>query len=328
MDFDSAFNKICQQKPVTKREIVSLLKASGREQEKLFELASSTRNELFGKKIFIRLCIEISNVCRNSCLFCGMRKQNQELKRYKLPVETIKDVLKSCKNSGMELIQFSSGEEQTYSTEELARVISEAKKYCNNITLALGLKGFSQYKQMFQVGATNYVLKFETSNPNKFKVLKPDVSLAERRSHLEKLKKIGYRIGSGNIVGLPDQTLDDIANDLLLMGELGLYIAESSVFCPNRGSAYAEQREGDKDLTLNCIAISRILLRDTPLILASSSLHERLEEAFAAGANLISTHATPKEVFNDYSVYGGAGRIKVEESTIAGFVRSMNTKGA
>ncbi len=307
--------KLEKKQPVNQTELIKLLRAKGGEQEKLFDLARRKTEERFGKKVFVRLCIEASNICKNTCLFCGITRTNKALPRYKLSVEQIKKIIDESYGDKTDLIQLSSGESHAYSIEEICAVIGHAKKYCNDITIGMGHRKTFEYERMLEAGATNQLLKFETSNTEQFHIIRPEATLNERLFHIHKLKKMGFRIGSGNIVGLPNQTIQDIANDLLLMKKLKLYQIESSVFCPTKGSVYENEKMGDIDLTLNCIALSR-LITETPLILASSSLKDRVKEAFQAGANYISVHGAPDEVFKYYSIYGGETRKKFDDKLI------------
>lgn len=312
----NTLEKLTQKEVLSDEEVSNLLRVKGEEQKELFQIASDSKKKFFDGKTQTRLCIELSNMCKNSCLYCGMRGQNNNLKRFKLTVEKIKEILEEHKGSRVDMIQFSSGEGSFYTAEELSEIIKEAKKYSEEIILATGLKTDKEYQDLFDAGATAYVIKFETSQNEKFDKIKPDTTLKERLEHLEKLKNTGYKIGSGNIVGLPGQNIEDIMDDLKLMKNLGLHIAESSVFCPNSGSAYCHEKRGDENITLNCIALTRTMLTETPLVLASSSLGERIKDAFKAGANLVSIHATPEDVFKDYSVYGGADRLRITAKKI------------
>lgn len=317
MSVETAFTKLGENKRVTRNELIQLLKTRGASQQKLFTLARHKKELLSGKKIFVRLCIEASNICKNTCLFCGITRGNKSLPRYKLNVEEIKKIIDENYDGKTGLIQLSCGESSAYTIGEICAIIMHAKKYCGNITIGIGHRNEEEYKQMFKSGAANYLLKFETSNPKQFRIIRPEAKLSQRLFHIQKLREIGFRIGSGNIVGLPNQVLSDIANDLLLMKKLDLYQVESSVFCPTKGSAYENEKTGDIDTTLNCIALSR-LVTDAPLILASSSLKGRFKEAFSAGANYISVHGAPDRVFKYYSIYGGETRRKFDAKLIAG----------
>ena len=325
IDFESALSSICKKQDATIQEIVALLNASGSRQRVLFNTAYEKRNVLVGDKLFVRLCIEASNICGNSCLFCGITRKNKKLKRYKLSVGAIKNIIRIHATQDVDIIQLSSGEGNFYTMQDLSEIIKEAKKYCDNITIGIGHKNFSCYKKLFEDGATNYLAKFETSNAEEYEIIRPESTLKERLEHLNYAKSIGYRIASGNIVGLLNQNPDDIASDLLLMKKLGLYMAESSIFCPTAGSEFENEKKGDLDLALNCVAISR-LLNCAPLILASSSLAERIGDAFMAGANYISIHAAPEDVFYNYSIYGGSSRKRLTVGHIDKFRKLLVQK--
>ena len=169
--------------------------------------------------------------------------------------------------------------------------------------------------------------KFETSNKKLFRKIRPESTLKERLEHLNTAKQIGYKTMTGNIVGLPKQSLEDIANDILLLKKLEPYAIEVSIFQPTKGSEFENEKAGDINLALNTIALTRLVC-NAPLNLASSSLGKRYKEAFEAGANYISLHGLPEKMFKNYLIYGGeASRVKFDKKTILNTIQNNVRKG-
>ncbi len=205
---------------------------------------------------------------------------------------------------------FQSGENasQKY-IDFVSKCVSNIKQKFNDLTviLCLGNLSYKQYKQLREAGAQRYILKFETSNPLLYKQIKPDSCLEERIECIKILDELGFGVGTGNIIGLPNQTMEDIVNDLLFMRNFKLTMASTSVFIPGEESNYRDEPAGDLNMALNYTALMRILYPH--LLIPSTSSLEKAKPAgqylgLMAGANAITIHdGTPVEFKRHFPIY-------------------------
>ena len=294
-----------------RQAIADILLWRGEKQEKLFLEARKARAKHFDNAVELRSVIEVSNICRQQCLYCTMGKQ-KEVKPFTLSEEKILHTIDFLYESrGRRTILLQSGENPDPQFIDLLSNVcfSVRDRYPDvEVALCLGNLPDEQYERLFFAGARRYILKFETSSPRLYSWYKNERdSLENRLSRLQALQDIGYRIGTGNIVGLPEQTLDDVVNDILLTQRFELSMVSATVFIPNERSAFAGRRQGDLELALNAIALLR-LLNPRCLMPATSSL-ERAEEGgqlrgLLAGCNTLTIHdGTPPERRADFPIY-------------------------
>lgn len=293
------------------REILEkALLFTGEEQESLFKLARERRDKTFPEKfVEVRSVIEISNKCRQGCSYCSMGKK-MAMREYTIDEPTLNSLIDYLYNKGRRVVLFQSGEngEQDY-IDMVSRCVEKIKEHYNDlvIILCLGNLNKKQYIQLRLAGADRYILKFETSNPVVYKKAKPKDSLENRLRCLDHILEAGFSLGSGNIVGLPGQTITDIANDLLLLHKYNLSMNSATVFIPTELSAYKDEPCGDLNLTLNTMALMRIM-NPSRLIPATSSL-EKIKKGgqlkgLMAGANTVTIHdGTPKELKSLFPIY-------------------------
>ncbi len=280
------------------------------EQEALFKLARDRRDKAFPKRfVEVRSVIEISNKCRQGCSYCSMGKK-MAIREYTIDESTLISVINYLYNRGRRVVLFQSGEngEQGY-IDMVSRCIEKVKDKFNDfiIILCLGNLNKKQYIQLRMAGAERYILKFETSNPEIYKKAKPNDSLENRLRCIDNILEAGFSLGSGNIVGLPGQTITDIANDLTLMHKYNLSMNSATVFIPTESSAYMNEPSGDLDLTLNTMALMRIM-NPGRLIPATSSLEKVNKggqlKGLMAGANTVTIHdGTPEELKSLFPIY-------------------------
>ena len=209
-----------------------------------------------------------------------------------------------------------SGEDPAYSIEELGTLVKRMKKELSlAVTLCIGERTFEEYKKLKDAGADRYLLKFETSDPSLFGRLKPDSAYAERLRCLEWLKELGYQVGSGNIVGLPGQTSEMVAEDILLFEAMELDMIGIGPFIPHPNTPLAGASRGDLELTLKVVALTRMVTRNThiPATTAVGTIDpEGRQKALQCGANVIMPNATPKEFRKHYQIY--PNKICLDES--------------
>ena len=298
-----------QKSPFSKNEIIDLLQCTGKEQEHLFERARESRRQAFGDKALIRGVIEVSNICRQNCGYCPMRVDNKNKDAdFMMDAETILDTVRAIRDNGINVVFFQAGENPK-TTPLMLEVIPKVREIFGGpveILLCLGNKPYEEYAALKKAGATSYILKHETSDPELHRRLRHQ-SFEHRLKHLHYLLELGYYVGTGNIIGLPGQDLGSIAGDLLLARELGVHMASSSPFIPAPSTPLVDSPTGSVNTTLNAIAIMRIM-GPHYLIPAVSAL-EKLEEGgqlrgIHAGANVMTVNFTPKKHKEMYHIYG------------------------
>ena len=313
-----------------KKDIIKALLARGKEQERLFERACRVRDAYFGKKVEVRSVIEYSNICDQACNFCGINF-NSGIKRYVLSDEAVLNRIKKLYRHGRRVIMFQTGECRSDPYfKKLHSLLKKIKELYPDLTIigCFGNLSEKKYKMLRDIGVERYILKFETSDPRLYKKIKPSDTLARRMSCIRTLKKLGFQVSSGNIVGLPGQTVESIAEDLLLQKKLDLPMGSTSVFVPNQLSNYAAEPPGDLDLALNYTAVLRIMCPDM-LIPATSSLESLAKGGqymgLLAGSNTITLHdGTPRDDENRFVIYK-LGRY-VPKNELFGVVKKASLK--
>lgn len=285
------------------------LKYKSSKQEELFGLARKVRDSgPFGNYVELRSVIEISNICRQACKYCSIWKNKNN--SYVLSKQEIFEKILYLANIGRRTFLLQSGEyaEQTF-IDDICWYCSEALKLYPDIKfiLCLGNLSENQYKQLKESGAKRYILKFETGNPEHHNYCRPKDTLKNRMKCIQKLIDLGFQVGTGNIVGLPGQTLDDLVNDLILTTKFDISMVSATKFIPSENSEFKNEKSGDIDLTLNFIALLRIL-HPNCLIPTTSSLETKDKngqlQGLLAGCNTVTVHdGTPKQNENKYQIY-------------------------
>ncbi len=292
----------------TKEEIISLLKIRNeKDLELLLSRAGEIRNQYFGNEIYLRGIIEFSNYCDQNCLYCGLRTGNSNLSRYRMDESQILKTAEEILSAGIKTIVLQSGEDSSYSCEFISNIIKQIKYNSDPaITLSLGERRFGEYEAWRDAGADRYLLKHETANPGLYSVYHQHQRLSDRLEHLKFLKSIGYQTGSGNLIGLPYQTIEDIADDILLCRELNVDMASFSPFIPSPDTPYRNKKPEDFKTIITVMAVARIVLRDVhiPATTALASLNkEGRKLGLLAGANVIMPDFTPRIYRNKYLIY-------------------------
>ncbi len=310
----------------TRDDIIRALLCRGQEQELLFEYARSVREKVFGSKVEARSVIEYSNICRQACEFCGMSRYSK-VKRYRMQSdETFKRVA-MLYAKGRRVIKFQTGEflSEGYLNELLA-ILRQVKKAYSDLTIMCCFGSLSQqwYKLLKEIGIERYLIKFETSDPKLYTTIKPGDTLEDRMAHIRMLKEMGFLVSSGNIIGLPGQSIESIVDDLLLLKILDIPMVGTTVFIPNDMSSYAHHPAGDINLTLNFMAILRTMCPQA-LIPTTSSLETLIKEGqylgLMAGANTVTVHdGTPLDEENKFVIYK-KGRIKPKSPMLLDIIK-------
>ncbi len=272
----------------------------------LYRDADRVREEFMGNDIHIRGIIEFSNVCKRDFLYCGLRKSNKELVRYRMDGEEIWRAALEAKRLNFKTVVLQSGEDPYLSGDDLSFLIGKIKKLEMAVTLSIGERFYEDYRRFREAGADRYLLKFETSSPELFKKLKPDSCYEERFQCLAWLKELGYQVGSGNMVGLPGQSWDDLAEDLILFRKLDLDMIGIGPWIPHPHTPLKDHSTGELETVLKVIALTRLLNPDThiPATTAVGTIHPAgREKALCAGANVIMPNVTPGGYRRYYEIY-------------------------
>ncbi len=285
--------------------VEDVLKALKMPEEELFRLARKVRNRYAGRKVYLRAIIEFSNVCVNNCKYCGIRR-DAKIERYAMSCEEIVKAAQYAEDLGYGTVVLQSGQNSLYD-DKLCDVIKEIKETTKlAVTLSVGEKSREVYERWKECGADRYLLKQETSNEKLFREL-TGRSLARRMDCLRVLMELGYETGSGNIVGLPGQTLKDLALDVISFAKWDFDMLGIGPFIPCKDTPLEKCREGDALLTMKVIAISRILTKDTH-IPATTALRSKVGESrliFDCGANVVMGNVTPIHYRKLYRIYPG-----------------------
>lgn len=281
----------------------------GKDQRMLFRLAREARDEFFSKLVEVRSVIEYANICRQECNYCGMSRCSG-LKRYILSNQEVLKNVQALYRRGRRVIMFQTGEffARDY-FENLCFLLKNIKDTYKDVTLicSFGNLSWRELKRLKESGVERYLLKFETSDADLYKKIKPSDTLANRMAHIRMAQEAGFQVSSGNITGLPGQTLGSLADDLLLMKKLKLGMGSTSAFIPNDLSAYAHCPAADINLVLNFMAILRLLCPSV-LIPSTSSMELLVKDGqyrgLMAGANVLTAHdGTPAMSENSFVIY-------------------------
>ncbi|AFH48237.1 Hydrogenase maturation protein HydE [Ignavibacterium album JCM 16511] len=293
---------------LNKDDIIYLLNLTDEKDiSELIRKADSVRKEYCGDEVHLRGIIEFSNYCEQDCLYCGLRKSNHQLERYRISPDEIIETARKISSAGIKTVVLQSGEDFYYKKEVVTNIIRNIKAACDvAITLSLGERNFDEYYEWKSAGADRYLLKHETANEKLYSALHSHQKLEERLTHLKYLKSIGFQAGSGNIIGLPGQTIEDIADDILLCKEFDCDMCSFSPFIPSPETPMKSIPPADLKLTLKTMAVARIVLKNVhiPATTALSTLSpEGRKLGLTVGANVIMPNFTPDEYKDKYRIY-------------------------
>ncbi|WP_300278843.1 [FeFe] hydrogenase H-cluster radical SAM maturase HydE [Peptacetobacter sp.] len=303
-------DKLEKEKNLSKEEFISLLKINKEEDIRyLNEKAKNVRDNIYGKKIFIRGLIEISNYCKNNCYYCGIRRSNNKAQRYRLTKNQILDCCKEGYNIGFRTFVMQGGEDAYFTDDIMVDIISEIKKNYPDcaITLSLGERSTESYRKLKKAGADRYLLRHETFNNKHYNKLHPkELDPENRKRCLRDLKKLGFQTGTGIMVGSPYQSTENIADDLIFIKELDPEMIGIGPFISHKDTPFNDFENGTMESTLILISILRLLC-PYALIPATTALGtinpKGREKGILAGANVIMPNLSPKEDRKKYMLY-------------------------
>ncbi len=276
----------------------------------LFAFADEIRRRHVGDGILLRGIIEFSNYCSNTCEYCGLNKNNTNLTRYKLTDSQILNCIEQVANSGIKTVVLQSGEQTNFDAHWLAGIIREIKRRFDiAITLSVGERPFDDYALWKEAGADRYLLKIETTNRQLYQKLHPQMSFDNRLKCSKDLGMLGYQNGSGNIIGLPGQTISDIADDILFFAGERFDMIGIGPFIPHPLTVLSNCPPGNVEMVLKTLAVTRIVTKDAhlPATTAIGSLNgsDHRPAALMAGANVLMPNFTPQPWRQLYEIYPG-----------------------
>ena len=274
----------------------------------LYAEADRVRREAVGDTVHIRALLEFSNHCRRQCTYCGLRAPRRALPRYRMTPEEILASVQAAFQVGYRTIVLQSGEDPWYSPKLLGEIVREIKKTTDMaVTLGCGELRREDYALLREAGADRYLLKHETADEELYQSLHPDGTLRERVNCLRTLKELGYETGSGFMVGLPGQTLDVLAKDLLLLADIPCDMAGIGPFLPHPETPLKDAAPGSAELTRRCVALARLLLPKANFP-ATTALTVRGDngQVFSGGANVVMRKITPNCYKRQYEIYPAA----------------------
>ncbi len=287
----------------------------------MYREADRIRKELVGDKVHLRAILEISNHCRRECLYCGINCKTDGVERYRIPPEEIVVISKDIYNKGYRTLVIQSGEDMFYTAEILADVIRGIKKNAPDmaITLSVGERDEAAYRMWFEAGADRYLLKHETSDRDLYHKLNPGMSFDDRIKCLNTLHAIGFQIGSGIMIGLPGQTRESIAGDILLFKTLQTDMIGAGPYIPVPGQPTEWSEHDREDITYRVLALNRIVNGDVhlPATTALSTLAEDQARLLALqrGANIVMPNETPAQYRKLYTIYPNKKRTEASAAT-------------
>ena len=297
-------------------------KVRGAEQEQLHQQAAGITQAQFGKKVFVRAVVEISNFCRENCHYCGMRRDNKQLARFRARVDELAELLVHHRPASVTDVNIQAGEDPIAVREialPLIKILREQTPL--GISVCLGSLSTSLYEQLRAAGAAIYIIKFETGNERLYSELEAPGKFQQRLENIRWLGTNGWNVSSGFICGLPGETETSLLKNFEVAASLPLDGCSVSPFIPGEETPLAKAPVADIDLTLNCMAALRIMRPDW-VIPAVSALNLAAQDGgyrrgLRTGANLVTINMTPSAVRGDYLLYKRNRFIMNEERVLS-----------
>lgn len=303
-------NKLEAQNSLNREEWIQLIKGrTPKLAQYIFEKARKIRQAYYGTDVYIRGLIEFTNYCKNDCYYCGIRRSNSRAHRYRLSEEQI---LRCCHQGytlGFRTFVLQGGEDGYFTDERMVNLVRAIRKNYPDcaITLSIGERSYDSYLALFEAGADRYLLRHETWDEEHYRLLHPPALSAKHRQQcLWDLKKIGYQVGTGYMVGSPFQTAENLADDMLFLEKLNPQMVGIGPFIPHHDTPFKDQAAGTLELTLYMLGLIRLMLPKVllPATTALGTIDEKGRElGILAGANVVMPNLSPENVRKDYLLY-------------------------
>ncbi len=288
--------------------------------EELIALGGSVCRRVHGKDVLLRGLLEYTNYCISNCLYCGIRKSNRNVNRYRIEEDKLIEAARAGFDRGLRTFVLQGGEDPVYTTEKICRVIESLKEMSRGeaaVTLSCGMRSAQEYREMAAAGADRYLLRFETSDPALHAYLRDGKTLALRLQALEDIRAAGFQVGSGFMLGLPEETAEIRLQNILLAQELKLDMVGIGPFIPHPDTPLKEAPQQGIEEAVRGVALLRLALPEThiPATTAAGTLEpDGREQMIRAGANVLMPNLTQVDYKKDYLLY--PGKICLDESGI------------
>jgi len=296
--------------PVYRNELIGLLKCNDPYiLDLLYKKADLVRQEIYGTDVYIRGLIEFTNYCKNNCYYCGIRRDNKAVVRYRLTTDHIMSCCEEGYNLGFRTFVLPGGEDGYFTSDKICHIVRSIKSAYPDcaVTLSVGEWSRSDYQAFFDAGADRYLLRHETACEEHYRKLHPsEMSLEKRKECLFNLKDIGYQIGSGFMVGSPFQTLDNLVDDIFFLAKLKPHMIGIGPFITHKDTPFSGEKSGTLDMTLKLISILRLSHPKAliPATTALGTIHPNGRElGLKAGANVVMPNLSPVDVREKYTLY-------------------------
>lgn len=288
-------------------DLIRLLQLHGKNAHNLRREALKEKERVFGNKVFVRGVIEVSNYCRENCNYCGMRRENRSLKRFRISRDRIIEIISQGLPKIVTDLNFQAGEDPRVIEEIILPVIHYVRAHTSlGVSLCLGTLSSSHYAALQSAGASYYIIKLETTDTDHYRRLSAPGTLEERLRAVQELAESGWNVSSGIILGLPGQTLEMVAAAIQFLRSLPLAGVSVSPFIPGEETPLSGEKPPDPEAVLNAVAILRLANPDRilPAVSAMNLLGEdQYVEALRSGANLVTMNLTPEKQQADYLLY-------------------------
>jgi len=295
---------------MTDNELLHFIETNDKaESEELFQKARSIREEHYSNDVYFRGLIEFTNYCKNDCFYCGIRASNKKVERYRLTTAQILECCRLGDSLGYKTYVLQGGEDPFYTDDKVVEIVKaiRAEFPDHAITLSVGERSRESYQKFFDAGVNRYLLRHETANTGHYqKMHPPRMSLDERKQCLFELKKIGFQVGAGFMVGTPYQTSENLLEDIRFLEKLQPDMVGIGPFIPQADTPFAEFPRGSFEQTLRMVALARLSL-PRALIPATTALGtvspQGREKGLMAGANVVMPNLSPQPVRKLYALY-------------------------
>lgn len=306
-------DRLAEERTLSRRHWIGLLAASGEPElfDYLAEKAGAVRRKVFGREVFLRGLIELSNHCRNDCLYCGLRRGNPQVRRYRLSAAEVLDCCAAAHQLGLRTFVLQGGEDPAYVGDRLVNLVAAIREIFTDcaITVSMGEMETGLYRELAAAGADRYLLRHETADRAHYAALHPpEMSFQRRRRCLFTLKDLGFQVGAGFMVGSPGQSFETLAEDFLFLKELEPQMIGVGPFIPHPQTPLGRHRPGRVDLSLFILGLIRLMLPDAllPATTALATLDPSgRERALVLGANVLMPNISPPQVRDKYEIYAG-----------------------
>lgn len=293
-------------------ELAELLTSSAAE-EPLAAAADRVRRKYVGDGVHLRGLIEFTNICRQNCFYCGLRRENERAERYRLRPREIVRLARNARGYGYRTVVLQGGEDGYWHVERLAPVLREIRALGLVITLSIGERTKEEYRALKEAGASRFLLRIETTDRELYERLDPGMSWEARRACLDSLRALGYEVGTGSLVGLPGQSVESLARDILFFQEIDADMVGIGPFIPNGDTPLGEAAAGDIHLTRRMVSLLRLLLPEANI--PATTAMETLERGarsliLCSGANVVMPNVTEGDFRRKYALYPGKACVK------------------